>query len=63
MLLKELYNDWFTNKEYWFSQNTKFDTYLCDKYIVLLSTNSNIIHSKIELIALIIAYDQIPRHY
>ena len=63
MLLKELYNDWFTNKEYWFSQNTKFDTYLCDKYMLLLSTNSNIIHSKIELIALIIAYDQIPRHY
>ena len=63
MLLKELYNDWFTNKEYWFSQNTKFDTYLCDKYIVLLSTNSNIIYNKIELIALIIAYDQIPRHY
>jgi len=62
-LLKELYYDWFSNKKYWFSCDLKFDTYLCDKYISLLDDNNNDYYSKIELIALIIVYDQLPRHY
>jgi tRNA(Ile)-lysidine synthetase-like protein len=62
-LLKELYYDWFDNKHYWFSKDIKIDKYLCDKYIELLNNNFNYISSKIELLASIILYDQLPRHF
>lgn len=63
-LLLELYNDWFfTDKKYWFSTNLQLDIYLCDKYFDLLNYSDNNNLSKNELIALIIVYDQIPRHY
>ncbi len=63
-LLQELYIDWFSNKQYWFSHDPQIDTYLCDKYINLLEYANNYNNlSKNELIALIIVYDQLPRHY
>lgn len=63
-LLNELYIDWFSNKHYWFSYNLQIDTYLCDKYSSLLEyPNDYNSLSKNELIALIIVYDQLPRHY
>ena len=63
-LLQELYIDWFSNKQYWFSYNLQIDTYLCDKYISLLEYQNDYNNlSKTELIALIIVYDQLPRHY
>lgn len=63
-LLNELYIDWFSNKHYWFSYNLQIDTYLCDKYSSLLEYPNDYNNlSKTELIALIIVYDQLPRHY
>ena len=64
ILLNELYKEWFSNKYYWFSNNSQIDTYLCDKYINLLEYKYNYDNlSKNELISLIIVYDQLPRHY
>ena len=63
-LLNELYIDWFSNKHYWFSYNLQTDTYLCDKYSSLLEYPNDYNNlSKNELLALIIVYDQLPRHY
>ena len=31
-ILNELYDEWFSNRDYWFSKNSKIDVYLCDKY-------------------------------
>ena len=49
-LLTKLYYVWFTNKEYWFSHNLTYDKYLCDKYMLLLTIDSDIIYSRIESI-------------
>lgn len=65
--LKELYKEWFENKSYWFSKNSKIDVYLCDKYIHYINNINNILKFKIYdknlLISCIILLDQLPRHY
>tara|TARA_Y100000389_G_scaffold50722_1_gene46431 strand:+ start:15996 stop:17405 length:1410 start_codon:yes stop_codon:yes gene_type:complete len=59
-MLDSLYYDWFHNKSYWFSQN--YDYYISQSYFHLL--DSYIYPSnKIDYIALIILFDQIPRHF
>jgi|UniRef100_A0A6C0JNT1 tRNA(Ile)-lysidine synthetase-like protein len=65
-ILLELYNDWFNNKDWWFSKNEKVDTYLSDKYIGIIKDDEKFditkYDSKIQL-ACVILLDQIPRHY
>jgi|TARA_B110000285_G_scaffold234943_1_gene313798 tRNA(Ile)-lysidine synthetase-like protein len=60
-LLQQLYYDWFDNKQYWFNTDITIDKYLCDKYFGLLNYNNY--KTKNELIASIILYDQLPRHF
>jgi len=60
----ELYEEWFNNKNYWFSKNIEIDIYLANKYFtpiqqVTINDNDN----KILFISKIILLDQIPRHY
>ena len=40
--LLELYDEWFSNKDYWFSKNSKIDVYLCDKYYKYIEITENI---------------------
>ena len=70
--LNELYDEWFSNKDYWFSKNSKIDTYLCDKYYKYIENtnyiyenyknNANVFDNK-TIIACIILLDQISRHF
>ncbi len=70
--LRELYDEWFSNKDYWFSKNSKIDVYLCDKYYKYIEITENIYENyknnlchyedKI-IIACIILLDQISRHF
>jgi len=70
--LLELYDEWFSNKDYWFSKNSKIDVYLCDKYYKYTEITENIYENyknnlchyedKI-IIACIILLDQISRHF
>ena len=63
-----LYNFWFENHEKFFSQNDIFDSEITDKFSVLLEKNiplENILHynnSDKIFTAIVILYDQIPRH-
>ena len=65
---KELYDEWFVNKSYWFDKNPDIDKYLSDKYFGLVS-NIKDYHKELNveniptLIGAIIAFDQIPRHF
>lgn len=70
--LIELYEEWFTNKDWWFSKNNKNDVYLCDKYYKYIIdvyriceqyNNFCVIDDNRIIIACIIMLDQIPRHY
>ena len=70
--LNELYDEWFSNKDYWFSKNSKIDVYLCDKYYKYIEITNNIyenyknnIYSYDDktIIACIILLDQISRHF
>ncbi len=70
--LRELYDEWFSNRDYWFSKNSKIDVYLCDKYYKYIEITENIYENyknnlchyedKI-IIACIILLDQISRHF
>ena len=60
----ELYEEWFNNKNYWFSKNFEIDKYLSNKYFTPINNIIfNINDSKKQLITKIILLDQIPRHY
>lgn len=70
--LINLYNEWFDNKDWWFSNNNKIDVYLCDKYfgfinstLIIYKEYSNIynIYNNKTIIGCIILLDQITRHY
>ena len=70
--LRELYDEWFSNKDYWFSKNSKIDVYLCDKYYKYIEITENIYenyknnlchYEDKTIIACIILLDQITRHY
>jgi tRNA(Ile)-lysidine synthetase-like protein len=71
-VLNELYDEWYRNKDYWFSKNSKIDTYLCDKYYKYIE-NTNDIYENYKnnacsfdnkiIIGCIILLDQITRHY
>jgi tRNA(Ile)-lysidine synthetase-like protein len=70
--LINLYNEWFDNKDWWFSNNNKIDVYLCDKYfgfinstLIIYKEYSNIynIYNNKIIIGCIILLDQITRHY
>ena len=45
-VLNELYDEWFSNKDYWFSKDIKIDTYLCDKYYKYIEDTYDIYESK-----------------
>ena len=60
----ELYEEWFNNKNYWFSKDFEIDKYLSNKYFTPINNIIfNINDSKRQLITKIILLDQIPRHY
>ncbi len=70
--LRELYDEWFSNKDYWFSKNSKIDVYLCDKYYKYIEITENIYenyknnmchYEDKTIIACIILLDQISRHF
>ena len=70
--LLNLYYEWLDNKEWWFSKNSQIDVYLSDKYYRYLSdacnicenyTNHNNNYDNKVIIASIILFDQITRHY
>jgi tRNA(Ile)-lysidine synthetase-like protein len=70
--LINLYDEWFNNKDWWFSKNSKIDVYLCDKYYNYIEDAYNIYeeyckdinkHKNKLIIACIILLDQITRHY
>lgn len=66
-----LYDEWFNNKNYWFSKDITIDTYLCDKYMKYINiTNviyenylNGVKYDKKTLISCVLLLDQIPRHY
>ncbi len=71
-ILNELYDEWFSNRDYWFSKNSKIDVYLCDKYYKYIESASYIYESYKKnplyfdnktIIAYIILLDQISRHF
>lgn len=71
-ILRELYDEWFSNRDYWFSKNSKIDVYLCDKYykyiditeIIYDNYKNNLYHYEDNIIiACIILLDQISRHF
>ncbi len=71
-VLNELYDEWFSNKDYWFSKDNKIDTYLCDKYYKYIEDTYDIYEIYINnvrefdnktIIACIILLDQISRHF
>jgi len=64
----ELYHEWFQNKSFWFEKNQEIDIYLSNKYFPSIENkfNINLDLTKENLsvqIGIILAYDQIPRHY
>ena len=70
--LNELYDEWFSNRDYWFSKNSKIDVYLCDKYYKYIEITKNIYenyknnlysYDDKTIIACIILLDQISRHF
>jgi len=63
--LIELYDEWFENKEFWFSKNEKIDRYLLNKYIHFYKFLKYIYITSCEkklLISCVLLLDQIPRH-
>jgi len=71
-ILCELYDEWFSNRDYWFSKNSKIDVYLCDKYYKYIDITHNIYdnyknnlcdYEDKTIIACIILLDQISRHF
>ena len=64
IFIMELYEEWFNNKNYWFSKDFEIDKYLSNKYFTPINNIIfNINDSKRQLITKIILLDQIPRHY
>lgn len=66
--MNNLYYEWFSNPDYWFSKNKITDNYLCNKYLRYIESTTQIyeykeIYSKETLISNVILLDQIPRHY
>lgn len=76
--LNELYDEWFSNRDFWFSKNSKIDVYLCDKYYKNLDmtdiinitdniydnySNNKYLYENKTIIACIILLDQISRHF
>jgi tRNA(Ile)-lysidine synthase TilS/MesJ/uncharacterized protein (DUF924 family) len=68
VLLDAFYDEWFDNQRWWFSATASDDAYIADKYGSLLFEDyqkSVINNSVVPLrrrIALIVMYDQLPRH-
>jgi tRNA(Ile)-lysidine synthetase-like protein len=69
---KDLYNEWFCNKTYWFEKIRDNDIYLSEKYFSIVENKLNFKNDlKLYLkeqplsvqIGIILAYDQIPRHH
>jgi len=63
-VILELYNEWFSNKKWWFNKNKENDIILANKYfkyVKNIKINEN--GTTKYLIGLIILLDQIPRHY
>lgn len=66
-----LYDEWFNNKNYWFSKDIAIDTYLCNKYMRYIDETNEIYNNylngikydKKTLISCVLLLDQIPRHY
>ena len=66
--MNNLYHEWFSNPEYWFSKNKITDNYLCNRYLKYIESTTQRydykeIYSKETLISCVILLDQIPRHY
>lgn len=66
--MNNLYREWFSNPDYWFSKNKITDNYLCNKYLRYIENTTQTyeykeIYSKETLISCVILLDQIPRHY
>lgn len=59
--LKQLYDEWFSNPDWWFN-NPGIDQYLTNKYICLLDTALEI-NTREEQIGVVILYDQLVRHF
>ena len=67
-IFRELYNEWFENKQFWFDKKEEYDKYLSDKYFHHIKDinkyNDELISDDSEIqIGAILALDQIPRHY
>lgn len=66
-----LYDEWFSNKHYWFSKEISIDKYLCDKYFkyitdtkaIYINYLNGIKYDKKTIISCVLLLDQIPRHY
>ena len=66
--MNNIYYEWFSNPDYWFSKNKITDNYLCNKYLRYIESTTQKyeykeIYSKETLISCVILLDQIPRHY
>ena len=66
--MNNIYYEWFSNPDYWFSKNKITDNYLCNKYLRYIENTTQKyeykeIYSKETLISCVILLDQIPRHY
>lgn len=66
-VFKELYKEWFDNKNYWFDKKEEYDKHLSEKYYRKIENiskyNDELILSDIDTqIGAILAFDQIPRH-
>ena len=67
-IFRELYNEWFDNKQFWFDKKEEYDIYLSDKYFYHIKDisgyNDELVSDDSEVqIGAILALDQIPRHY
>jgi len=65
-ILYDLYDNWFSNKDYWFSKNEEYDIFVSDKYFQHINIVDKIDINNSDknlLIACIILLDQISRHY
>jgi len=68
LVFKELHDEWFCNKSYWFEKVRDNDIYLSEKYFGIVENKFDleIDFKKEQLhvqIGIILAYDQIPRHH
>lgn len=67
-LFKDLYDEWFVSKKYWFDKDVEYDKYITEKYFTKINYQVDIqeyINKEDYTIQIgaILAYDQIPRHF